>query len=149
MEFKIIDAQDRKIIDRLVEIEKEVFGENGGADYWLIMAFVRYGFLGIIMEGNEIISVAQYMQVFGKKELFLYGFLTREKFRKKGFGKKLLEICEERLRNMEIESIILTVDPENRAGIGLYKSMGYINLGLEKDEYGAGVDRYIMKKQLI
>ena len=149
MEFKIIEAQDRKIIDRLVEIEREVFGENGGADYWLIMAFVRYGFLAVLMEGDEIISVAQYMQVFGKKELFLYGFLTREKFRKKGFGKKLLEICEERLKDMEIESIILTVDPENREGIGLYKSMGYINLGLEKDEYGAGIDRYIMRKQLI
>lgn len=149
MKFKIVNFKDRDIIEKLVLIEEEVFGVNGGADYWLIMAFVRYGLLAVLMEENEIISVAQYMQVLGRKELFLYGFLTRENFRRKGYGKKLIDFCEKKAREIGIESISLTVDPSNEAGIKLYEQKGYEKTEFQKDEYGTGIDRFLMSKKFI
>lgn len=146
MIFKEIKPNDEEIIKELIEIEKENFGVNGGADNWLMKTFVRYGLLLVLMEDDNIISVAEFIQVIGKKELFLYGFLTREAYRNKGYGKKLLAYSEERAKDFGIEKIILTVDPKNKEGILLYKSSGYEVVEFQKDEYGVGVDRYLMSK---
>lgn len=149
MEFKEIKISDEKLIKRIVEIEEEVFGVNGGADFWLVKAFVRYGLLFVLIDGDEIISIAEYMQVFGKKELFLYGFSTRINYRNKGYGKKLVQESEKKAREKGIGKISLTVDPKNEIGVSMYKKLGYIIEEFQKDEYGEGIDRYLMSKKLI
>lgn len=149
MEFKRITSEDRKDIDNIVKIEEEVFGKNGGADYWLIKAFVRYGLLLAIKERDEIISIAEYMETIEKKELFLYGFLTREKFRGMGYAGKLIEYSEKTAQNMGYKGILLTVDPENLRALNLYKKKGYEIVEFQKDEYGKGVHRYLMRKSII
>ncbi len=156
MKFKIINLnnnekniEDEKIIKKLVEIEAEVFGEKGGADNWLMKFFARYGQLFILMsDEDEIISVAEFIQVFGKPEVFLYGFLTVPKFRNQGNAKKLLDFSEKKLKELNIKNILLTVDPKNEIGVNIYKKRNYEIVELQKDEYGTGIDRYLMKKNL-
>ncbi|MGL4403036.1 MAG: GNAT family N-acetyltransferase [Fusobacteriaceae bacterium] len=149
IEFKRITSEDKKEIDKIVKIEEEIFGKNGGADYWLIKAFVRYGLLLVIKDGDEIISIAEYMATIEKKELFLYGFLTREKFRGKGYGRKLIKHSEKTAKNKGYTAISLTVDPENLRAFNFYKKIGYEIIEFQKDEYGDGIHRYLMKKSLV
>lgn len=149
MEFKRINPGDKKEIDNIVKIEEEVFGKNGGADYWLVKTFVRYGLLLVIKEGEEIISIAEYIEIMGEKELFLYGFLTREKFRGKGYAGKLIDYSEKISRIKGYKAISLTVDPENLLAVNFYKKRGYQIVEFQENEYGEGVHRYLMKKHLI
>lgn len=148
MQFKEVKISDKDLINKLIAIEEEVFGVNGGADAWLIKAFVRYGMIIIIMEGEDVVSVAEYMQVMNKNELFLYGFLTREKYRNKGYGTKLIEHSEIRAKEIGMKRISLTVDPNNNVGVNMYKKRGYEVLEFQKDEYGVGIDRYLMSKEI-
>lgn len=149
MEFKEVKISDKDLINKLIDIEEEVFGVNGGADAWLIKAFVRYGMIIIVMEEDEVVSVAEYMQVMNKEELFLYGFLTREKYRNKGYGTKLIQRSEVRARELGMKRISLTVDPNNSVGVNMYKKRGYEILEFQKDEYGVGIDRYLMSKEIV
>lgn len=149
MKLRQITPEDTKEIDNIVKIEEEVFGKNGGADYWLIKAFVRYGMVLILEEENEIISIAEYMEIMEKKELFLYGFLTRLAFRGRGYAGKLIDYGEKMARNKGYKAISLTVDPENILAINLYKKRGYEIIEFQEDEYGKGVHRFLMRKPLI
>lgn len=145
-----VDAENRGLIKKIFNNEVESFGVMGGADMWMIMSFIRYGKLYVLLdENNELLSVAQFQGVLGKKEVFLYGFSTSLKERGKGYGKILLEECHNKLKMLEIEKIYLTVDPENIQAINMYKKAGYLIEELQKDEYGKGIDRYLMIKKLL
>ena len=148
IKFKKVEKNDKDLIAKIVEIEEKVFGKNGGADYWLIKAFVRYGAIFVLILEDEIVSIAEFMQIQGENKLFLYGFLTREEYRGKGYAKELMKACENELKKNQIDSILLTVDPKNEIGINLYKKLGYLNIELLKDEYGEGVDRFLFEKKL-
>ena len=145
-----VDAKNRELIKKIFDNELESFGVMGGADMWMIMSFSRYGKLYVLLnESNDLLSVAQFQGVLGKKEVFLYGFSTSLKERGKGYGKILLEECHNKLKMLEIEKIYLTVDPENIQAINMYKKAGYLIEELQKDEYGKGIDRYLMIKKLL
>lgn len=145
-----VDAKNRELIKKIFDNELESFGVMGGADMWMIMSFIRYGKLYVLLnESNDLLSVAQYQGVLGKKEIFLYGFSTSLKERGKGYGKILLEESHNRLKELGMEKIYLTVDPANAKAIDMYKKAGYIIEELQKDEYGKGIDRYLMSKNLL
>lgn len=148
MNIKEIRLQDKELIEKIVEMEKEVFGVNGGADFWLVKAFVRYGLLFVLIDKGEIISIAEYMQIYGKEEVFLYGFLTKEYYRNKGYGKYLVIESEKKLKEKGIKGIKLSVDPMNNIGLSMYLKLGYEIVEFSKDEYGDKNDRYIMEKKL-
>ncbi|MGL6115224.1 GNAT family N-acetyltransferase [Cetobacterium sp. SF1] len=150
--MKVIEVfhSDKKYIDEIMKNEKEHFEDNGAADLWLIKSFIRYGKLYILVnENDELLSVAQYMQVFGKSEVFLYGFSTVKKYQRKGYGQKLLLESEKLLSKEGIQSIKLTVDPQNIPGVNLYIKLGYKVEELQKDEYGKNIDRYLMEKLIL
>ena len=51
-------------------------------------------------------------------------------------------------KDLGYTEIELTVAPENQIAIDLYKKHGYKQESFLKDEYGTGVDRFMMKKIL-
>ena len=150
--MKIVEVQprDRELIEKIYLNEIESFGVMGGADMWMIMSFIRYGKLYVLLdENNNLLSVAQYQGIMGKSEAFLYGFSTSLKERGKGYGKILLEDTHRRLKDIGIEKIYLTVDPENKVAIDMYEKKGYKIEELQRDEYGKGIHRYLMGKNLM
>lgn len=145
-----VGVEDRELIKKIFDNEVETFGIMGGADMWMIMSFIRYGKLYALLDANEeLLSVAQYQGILGKKEVFLYGFSTSLKERGKGYGKILLEESHDRLKELGIEKIYLTVDPQNSKAIKMYEKAGYVIEELQKNEYGKGIDRYLMIKNLL
>lgn len=150
--MKIIEvkAEDKELIELIYQNEIDCFGAQGGADMWLIMSFIRYGKLYILIdEKKNLLAVAQFQAILNKKAVFLYGFSTVKSKRGKGYGEKLLKESQNLLKDIDICEISLTVSPENKPAIKLYEKLGYKLLSYEKDEYGKGVDRYLMSKKII
>lgn len=147
--FIEVKPKDEILIEKIYKNEIESFGELGGADMWMIKSFVRYGKLFVLVDNDKLLAVAQFQKVFHGEKVFLYGFSTVTSERNKGYGKLLLEKCHKKLFEYGIKEILLTVDPRNDIAIELYKKMGYIVLELQKDEYGKGIDRYLMKKEIL
>ncbi|MEF9933542.1 MAG: GNAT family N-acetyltransferase [Cetobacterium sp.] len=144
-----VRPENQELIEKIVENENDTFSGIGNADMWLIKSIIRYGKLYVLLnQNNELLSVAQYMPIFGKDEVFLYGFSTVNKHQKKGHGKKLLLESEKELKDLGIKKVILTVAPENSSAIKLYEGTGYSVTELQKNEYGLGIDRYVMEKNL-
>lgn len=56
----------------------------------------------------------------------------------KGLGRLLLRHALERAIDHGAEQTFLEVRPSNTAAIGLYESMGFVQVGLRKDYYPAG-----------
>lgn len=146
MEFREVNNTELAFLKKIVELEDEAFEGAGGVDLWILKALLRYGKVYAIEEGSEIVTLVEYMQCFEKKEVFLYGICTRKKYRSQGHAKDIMIRSEEELKSLGYEAISLTVDPENEIGISLYKKLGYDIVEYQKDEYGEGVHRYLMKK---
>ncbi|WP_047383612.1 N-acetyltransferase [Cetobacterium sp. ZWU0022] len=142
-----VTSDNRELIDKIYQNEIDSFGVMGGADMWMIMSFIRYGKLYVLLDNfGKLLSVAQYQAVLKKNAVFLYGFSTPESERGKGYGKKLLESTHNFLKDIGIEMVYLTVDPKNIPAISMYEKAGYKIEELQKDEYGIGIDRYLMVK---
>lgn len=148
--MKLIEVtpKDKEWIEKIYKNEINSFGVMGGADMWLIKSFIRYGKLYILVKNEKLLSVAQFQKVFHEDGVFLYGFSTVEKERNKGYAKELLKKVHIELKKESIKKIYLTVDPKNKIAIDLYSKMGYKVLEFEKDEYGEGIDRYLMIKEI-
>jgi len=148
LELIEVRGGDKELIDEIVYIEEEAFGKNGGVDEWILKPMVRYGKVFVLKDGNRIVSIAEFIQRFNSKEVFLYGLCTRKESRGKGYASEILRRSEEFFRNRSIDEVGLTVAPDNMAAIALYKNLNYDVVELQKDEYGRGVDRLFMKKKI-
>lgn len=149
MEFRELHDVDLTLMNKIVEIEEEAFEGNGNVDLWILKALIRYGKVFVLVEGDEIITIAEYMQVLGKDEVFLYGISTRKKYRNRGNARKIMEESEKYLKRLGYKEVGLTVDPNNDIAMKLYKDLGYRIEEYQEDEYGKGIHRYLMKKVII
>jgi len=149
MEFRELHDVDLTLMNKIVEIEEEAFEGNGNVDLWILKALIRYGKVFVLVEGDEIITIAEYMQVLGKDEVFLYGISTRKKYRNRGNARKIMEESEKYLKRLGYKEVGLTVDPNNNIAMKLYKDLGYRIEEYQEDEYGKRIHRYLMKKVII
>lgn len=149
MILKELDRADLPLISEIVELEEEAFGGKGGVDLWILKALLRYGKVFVLEKEKKIISIVEYMQCFDKKEVFLYGICTLKEFRHMGNAKKIMNESEKYLKEKGYEAISLTVDPENKIAIEMYKHLGYEIVEYQENEYGKGIHRYLMKKKLV
>ena len=148
MEFSEIDINKREEIERVVSIEEEAFGNNGGVDEWVLKPLAKYGKVFVLKDKGNIVCVAEFMQKFGENSVYLYGICTEKNKRGKGLAKHLLEKSLEYFSSYGIESIDLTVSPENGAAVELYEKLGFEKKKILKNEYGIGVDRLYMVREI-
>jgi ribosomal protein S18 acetylase RimI-like enzyme len=68
------------------------------------------------------------------RDVWLYDFLIFEKYRRQGFGKKSIELLEEKTKELGFYKISLHVFGHNEAAIALYKKMGFeiTNINMSK-----------------
>lgn len=149
MEFIEVNGEDREIINGILDLENKTFGDNGGIDIWTLKPLVRYGKVFALVENNIVVSAIEFIHKFDSKEVYLFGVSTREEFRGRGCAKELMEISTQYFKEKGMEKISLTVAPENKSAVGLYKKMGYIIENIQDSEYGEGVDRLYMVKKII
>jgi ribosomal-protein-alanine N-acetyltransferase len=108
---------------------KEII-ENKVARYYIALKDGnRIGYIGGWMPGPyaEIITV-----------------FVKEQFRKQNIGHALLSYLIEQALKEDIESITLEVRPTNVSAIALYRSFGFVEIGLRKQYYKDGEDALMM-----
>lgn len=148
MELVHIENPNFEVMKKIVEIEQEAFEGNGNVDLWVLKALIRYGLVFVVKENDKIVCIVEYMQIFNKKSVFLYGISTLKKYRHKGYANFILSETEKILKDFGYKEIELTVAPENKIAINLYKKQRYIQEKFLEDEYGKGIHRYVMRKKL-
>jgi len=149
MNFSVVELKDYdlSLLDELIELQKEAFGDLG-LDKGTMPLMIRCGRVFLLKKDNKVIGSAELMKDWtDPKCAFLVGFSISEEERQKSRGKYFMKAILDRLYN-QIEKIKLTASSENKAALGLYKQLGFEEVGFWKDAYGAGEDRLVLELQL-
>ena len=68
-------------------------------------------------------------------------------FRRQGIAREFMRQIEEWAKDRGASALMLEVERSNSAAIGLYKSLGYMQISVRMDYYGPGQDAIVMRKE--
>lgn len=68
-------------------------------------------------------------------------------FRRQGIAREFMRQIEEWAKDRGASALMLEVERSNSAAIGLYKSLGYLQISVRMDYYGPGQDAFVMRKE--
>lgn len=147
--IKTIEKNQPHIIDQLIEMDQQAFGE-GGLDEWTMVPILRHGRIVALYHGKQIIGGAQFLRDWDDMhKAYLYGVSIAKEHRGKKFGTYFLKLCFNQLKEENFDTIELTVDPDNHRAIRVYqKKLGFKIMDERKNEYGKGEDRIIMQVKI-
>jgi ribosomal-protein-alanine N-acetyltransferase len=129
--------------DALVDIHAEAFVRAWSADDFAVL----------VNSGNVFALGVRRESIFGMRRLV--GFVivrvaadeaeiltiaVRRAARGKGHGRLLMEEAMRRLYRDRVAACFLEVDRGNAAAIGLYRTLGFEDVGIRKGYYRAGAD---------
>jgi ribosomal-protein-alanine N-acetyltransferase len=138
-----VDAVTSADADALTDIHAEAFVRAWSAD----------DFAALVNNGNVFALGVRRESIFGVRRLV--GFVivrvaadeaeiltiaVRRAARGKGHGRFLMEEAMRRLYRDHVAACFLEVDRGNEAAIGLYRALGFKDVGVRKGYYRAGVD---------
>lgn len=144
--IKLIEKNDKKYIEGILELEKKIFGINGAIDIWNLKPMIKYGRVFVYLYQEKVIAVAEFTKDWGGEKVYLYGFCVSEEYRGQGIGQKFMEELFIYLKKENISSIELTVAPDNFGAIKLYEKMGFEKKEILENEYGENKHRYFYIK---
>jgi ribosomal-protein-alanine N-acetyltransferase len=129
--------------DALVDIHAEAFVRAWSAD----------DFAALINSGNVFALGVRRESIFGMRRLMgivivrvaadeaeILTIAIRRASRGKGHGRLLMEEAMRRLYRDRVAACFLEVDRGNAAAIGLYRALGFEDVGVRKGYYRAGAD---------
>lgn len=126
-----------KIAYYMKKMEDMPYGENE----YKAHPFTHFLFL----EEEEIIGFLCYTKIYERFEIeYIY---VEEKYRKKGYGYKIMNYISEEAKQSRAENITLEVSVENKNAIKLYQKCGFKIVAVRKGYY-KGTDGYLMLRKL-
>jgi len=145
-----VEKIEPKLIQRLVQLDKEAFGE-GGMNAWHLVPLIRHGRVYVLKEDRAIVGSIQYMLDWASpRKTYMVGVSIAKEFRGLGLGTQLLTKSLQILFSENMEEVELTVDPTNVGAVKIYESkLGFKVTGSRKNEYGDGEDRLVMALSLV
>lgn len=147
--IKEVFPEDKNIIEQIVQLEKDAFGE-GGLNQWDLVPLIRHGRVFYMEEDNNAAGCIQYMLDWkDHTKAYAIGISIARNQRGKGYGTVLFRESMNTLAAEGIQTVELTVDPENTAATEVYgRKLGFVITARRDDEYGAGIHRIVMEKKL-
>lgn len=144
-----VQRVEADVIETLVKLEREAFGE-GGLNKWHLIPLIRHGRVFLIRSEGAIAGLIEYMLDWQfPRKAYMVGISTDRRRRGQGLATRLLEESFSWLQREGIQEIELTVAPDNFAAVALYeRKLGFTVVELRTDEYGPGENRLIMKLPL-
>ena len=118
-------------VDGVLAIEMEV-----QAYPWTRGNFIdalQQGYLCRVNDGRELHSYAVLRPVLGEAELLSIG--VRAAQQRKGLGRAMLHGMLDMARQQHIRRVFLEVRAGNAAAIALYRSSGFVEIGVRRDYY--------------
>jgi len=136
----------------LVSLEKTLFADSP----WSMGQFKEefkgvprtHYFLVAVDDANEIIGYAGVMVPAPGVEADVLTVGVLSAHRKAGIGKAFMAQLESWAINKESNAMMLEVGVENAAAIALYQQLGYQEISVRTNYYGAGLDALVMRKEL-
>jgi ribosomal protein S18 acetylase RimI-like enzyme len=130
-------------------LDRQVFGKHSYS-FLCLRQMMDIGHLLLAAEdcSGEIIGYTVGAIEMGNKRGWILALAVQNANRRQGIATKLTNYIIEMLDDLGATSIVLTVDPDNRAAINLYRKMGFCKVGEESDYFGPGEARMTMKKEL-
>jgi ribosomal-protein-alanine acetyltransferase len=137
-----------KYLDRLYEIETECFGEEAFTKKQIAQLLTDYNSISLIArENGEIVGFIVGM-VYPDRKAINGHILTIDvspSHRRKGIGQKLLQEIESIFSQKGVQACILEVREDNVAATGLYRKLGYKEVGRLENYYGNANGIYLKK----
>lgn len=139
---------DSELINKLTEIEEEVFGD-GGLNRWTFPVFIRHGAVYVLRCDGEVCGIADLIRDWADLKLvFIVNFVIAKGSRGKALAAIFLRKLIEKLRADDVNKLQLTVAPDNIAAIHLYDKIGFKQVAELSNEYGTAVDRLLYELEL-
>ena len=140
----ILRAIEEKDIEVLTEAEKRCFKDPWTKEMFsaLLKLPFQYGF--IAEEGGQVCGYCVLSVLFEDAEVL--NIAVAPAYRKKGYGKLLMETMLERARSLDALQCFLEVRESNTPAIRLYESYGFAQYGVRKRYYEDGENALVMKK---
>ena len=142
----IVDTFSEQDLDKLMTFLDDNVTENYEKGVFLtIMKRWPEGFL-VVRNDSEIVGVACGAIQPNSKLRILIIALSKE-FRRKGFGKKLLNMMIERSLNYGVKKVILEVRKDSTA-ILFYRKLNFSSVDVLPCYYQDGCDGIVMERQI-
>jgi len=126
------------------------------SDPWMMLGMdrtvCRAGFEGPCMEvfvarWNDVPAGLAILQVSGSFNGYIQTLFVPAAFRRRGFGKRLLEFCEGRIHRTS-PNVFICVSTFNTRALGLYQAVGFTVVGVLKDFLKPGFDEWLLRKTI-
>ncbi len=136
-------------VPRLVELDREVFGQDGYGAFVLRQFIDLFGpLVGVATDGR---SISGY--VVGGRSLvsgagWMLALAVVPGARRGGIGGELTAWLLDTLVRAGATECKLTVDPKNTAALSLYRRAGFLEVRREDDYFGPGQERLVLAKPL-
>ncbi len=135
-------CSDYSDIEALSLIENEVFNKDRFSKHMLTTLCI-YCYTVIAYIDNEPIGYVS-VCIENRDTAHIVSIAVREKYRRRGIGKKLICIVLKKLAEMNISEVILEVRVSNEVAINFYKKFNFKIVKVLKNYYSDGEDAYLM-----
>ena len=143
----MIRKVEEKDIQRIVELEEEIFGESLGYEMIHNELDNKNIWFRLIEENNEIIGYIGGIFYFEDGEIL--NFLIDNKYQNMGYGTKLFNSLMDEAKENGIKNVTLEVRENNVKGINFYKKNNFTQISIRKHYYKNGDNALVMMKELI
>ncbi|HVQ95321.1 MAG TPA: GNAT family N-acetyltransferase [Mycobacteriales bacterium] len=133
-------------IDELVALDYGIFGEPGYSVISLRQFFDLAGPLLQVAVHDGLVGYSLVLPSYDGVSGWFLACGVRSDWRGRGIGRALAVAALAATDASPVRTLRLTVEPANRAAIGLYESLGFVDDGMAADYFGAGGDRMVMRR---
>ena len=137
-----------KCLTWLYEIEKECFGEEAFTRNQIAQLITDYNSISLIAREEGRIVGFIVGTIYPDRKAFNGHILTVDvsaSYRRKGIGKVLLQNIEVIFAKKGVLACVLEVREDNTAALGLYRKLGYKEVGRLTNYYGNANGIYLKK----
>ena len=135
-----------KDISSVYDIEIEAFKGEGYPQFFIRQAFDVCENLFLVAENKKEITGYVLGAVKNNSNIaWILSLAVKPIYFSNGIGQFLMEEILKILENMDIETVLLSIEPNNKYALNLYLKLGFIKSDFIKDYFGKGESRIIMK----
>ncbi|OFW57439.1 MAG: hypothetical protein A2133_06620 [Actinobacteria bacterium RBG_16_64_13] len=146
-ELKIVRVvrPDPRLLAVLEAYDLQAFGRAGLRTYDLAV-LAEAGAVFAAYLGDDMVAGCQLLRMLEEPGFsYVVGFYVRPQWRGKGLGRAFLLAVADEMRKLDVEGLLLTVAPDNKPALSLYRSTGFTDEAFVPDFYGEGEDRHILR----
>ncbi len=130
---------DNPLYDKAKKYELEYFDSE----------FVSFNnaYTYLLIDDNEIVGSIN-IQLIDTNQAEILNFYINKEYRGFGYSKVILNILFKKLKKINVNELYLEVKSNNYIAINLYKSCGFIEIGIRKNYYKDNIDAILMKANI-